>query len=124
MSTAAARRVILSGIANKYKAKPTILALDSGEARFDSKHEATVYQKLAILERANRIRNLKRQVRLACLVNGAKVCDYVADFTFEEDTGGGNWAYVVADAKGYRTPMYRLKKKLVLACLGLEIREL
>jgi hypothetical protein len=30
---------------------------------------------------------------------------------------------IVEDSKGVRTPVYKLKKKLMLACHGIEIRE-
>jgi len=31
---------------------------------------------------------------------------------------------VYEDAKGFKTPIYRLKKKLVKACMGIEIQEI
>lgn len=43
---------------------------------------------------------------------------YVADFVYEE---GGRT--VVEDAKGYKTEVYKLKKKLMLWRYGIEIRE-
>jgi hypothetical protein len=85
---------------------------------FDSKREATRYQDLKLLERVGLIGNLQRQVRIPLEVNGEKVCDYIVDFKYHE-----NERVVLEDCKGMRTPVYLLKKKLVRACLGMEIRE-
>jgi hypothetical protein len=54
-------------------------------------------------------------------VNGVIVCRYVADFVFIRDG-----RRVVEDVKSAFTktlPMYRLKKRLVRAALGIEISE-
>lgn len=107
----------------KYKAKPTTRIIDGVEVAFPSMKEARVYDSLKILEAANRIRNLQRQVTFAIKVDGKLVCRYIADFTFEE-WRGAEWLPVVADAKGYPTPVYRLKRKLMAVVLGIEIREM
>ena len=55
------------------------------------------------------------------MINGVKVCTYIADFTYEE-LGG----VVVEDVKSEFTrkdPVYRLKNKLMKACHGIDIRE-
>lgn len=84
----------------------------------DSKKERTRYQELELLEKAGEIKNLRKQVPYALVVNGILVASYRADFVYEEGT-----RVVVEDAKGYKTPMYRLKKKLMQACYGIDIRE-
>jgi hypothetical protein len=73
------------------------------------------------LEVAGKITDLRLQVPLHCLVNGLLVCDYIADFAWLE-----NGVQHVGDAKseGTRTAVYRLKKKLVFACLDVQIEEL
>jgi hypothetical protein len=102
---------------SKYRAKPTTV----DGIRFASKHEAGEYQKLKALELGRKIRDLRLQVRYPMHVNGELVCVYVADFTFwRVDTG----EFVVADAKGYATAIYKLKKKLMRAVYGIEIVEL
>jgi hypothetical protein len=58
------------------------------------------------------------QPRYRLEVCGVHVCDYVADFRYEE---GG--ATVVEDAKGFKTAAYKLKKKLMKAIHNIEIRE-
>ena len=87
---------------------------------FASKREYTRYSQLALMQKADIIRDLKTQVPFELKVNDVLVCKYIADFTyFDVDTN----ADVVEDAKGFRTREYRLKAKLMLACRGIKIRE-
>lgn len=123
MSAIPSRRVGFGMLPNKFNAKATTMLVDGEATRFDSKHEASTYAKLLLLQRAERIRNLKRQVTFRLDVNDLHVCRYIADFTFEEYVAG-EWVPVVADAKGVLTAVYRLKKKLMKACHNVEIREL
>lgn len=85
---------------------------------FDSRAEAQRYQVLKIIERAGEIKELKLQPRFPVVINGKKICDYVADFQYIE-----NGVTVVEDVKGVKTPVYQLKKKLVKALYGLDILE-
>ena len=85
---------------------------------FDSKREACRWLQLVEDERAGRITSLERQVRFPLDIAGIHVCDYVADFVFIRDG-----RRVVEDAKGMKTPAYRLKKKMMLAIHGIEIEE-
>ena len=110
---------------SKYKAVRT-----NGYA---SKKEAQVAADLQLLQRAGKIRDLREQVSFDLLPAapglGYKLpLRYVADFVYEEDTSGDSWEShwhrVVADAKGMKTPVYKLKKRLMLQLLGIEIREL
>ena len=112
--TAMARR------ASKYNACKTII--DGIE--FDSRREAKRWKELRQLEDIGEIRGLKRQVVFEVIprfkLNGKtyRPTNYVADFVYYE-----NGITVVEDCKGFRTPEYRLKKKLVAYMLGIEIRE-
>ena len=72
----------------------------------------------ALLEKAGEVADIRTQVPFRIEVNGQLVCKYVADFTYRERA-----MLVVEDAKGYRTPIYRLKAKLMLAANGIKIRE-
>jgi hypothetical protein len=93
---------------------------------FDSQREHGEWVKLEALARKGVIQELQRQVPFDLTVNGVKVCRYVADFVWREVHGpheSEQWR-VVADAKGMRTPVYRLKAKLMHAIHGIEIREL
>jgi hypothetical protein len=67
------------------------------------------------------VRNLELQVRFALEVNGQKICTYIADFRYEKENANGDWETIVEDAKGVETPEFKLKKKLMKACLGIEI---
>jgi hypothetical protein len=48
------------------------------------------------------------------------VATYVADFVYRE---AGKSEMIVVDVKGMRTPVYRLKRKLMLACHGIDVLE-
>lgn len=98
----------------KYRNQPTRV----NGIRFDSKREAKRWSELLLLEMAGRIANLRRQIRFRLNVLGVEVCQYVADFVYIE---AGQM--IVEDVKGFRTPVYRLKAKLMKAIHGIEIRE-
>lgn len=73
------------------------------------------------LAAAGVISGLRRQVRIPIIVNGVRVCSYVADAVYVE--GGRR---VVEDTKSpmtRRLPVYRLKRKLLAALHGIDIRE-
>lgn len=86
---------------------------------FDSKKEAARYVELKFYEAANYIEDLELQPRFPCVVNGKKVCEYRADFKYTQDG-----QTIVEDVKGHKTDVYRIKKKLVEALYGIEIKEL
>lgn len=86
---------------------------------FDSIAEARHYETLRTLERVGAIHDLKLQPRFPLMVNGEKIGTYVADFQYVDTEG----RLVVEDVKGMRTPVYKLKKKLMKAVHGIEIEE-
>lgn len=85
---------------------------------FDSQAEAKHY-KFTLKPRleAGEISHLEIHPRIRCEVNGRKICDYLADFRYIDLTANGPdgqvGCRVVEDVKGYKTDIYRLKKKLV-----------
>jgi len=97
---------------SKYKnTKRTI-----GGQVFDSGKEAKMYQTLRLLERGGAIHSLETQVRFELQpkfenVRGEKVraIDYIADFTFYDNEQGRER---VIDCKGFKTTVYKLKKKM------------
>jgi hypothetical protein len=106
---------------SKYRAVPT----EVDGVRFASKAEARRYGELSLLVKARKIRQLELQPEFPIVVNGVKVAKYVADFRYQTIP----WDYegietVVEDVKGMKTPVYRLKKKLVEAQYGITIREI
>jgi hypothetical protein len=84
---------------------------------FASRAESRRYRELALLEQAGQIKTLGIQPRFKCVVNGVLVCTYVGDFDYWE-----NGEYIVEDVKGFLTPVFKLKRKLVKALHGITIR--
>lgn len=92
---------------------------------FDSTKEYRRYCELLLLERAGAIAELQRQVKFELIPSqriGGKVieraCSYIADFVYIE-----NGKKVVEDTKGFRTPDYIIKRKLMLWVHGIRIKE-
>lgn len=78
---------------------------------FDSKKEAERYQTLKMLENANIISNLTRQVPFELIPKqkNERAVKYIADFMYVEVATG---KIIVEDVKGYRTDVYKIKRKL------------
>lgn len=77
------------------------------------------------LQRTGVIKNLDRQVSfelIPALKENGKVIQraitYKADFVYEQ-----NGKVIVEDAKGFRTEVYKIKKKLMRWKYGIEIME-
>jgi len=102
-------------MANKYKAIPTFV----GDIRFASRAEANRYSELLLLFRGGVIRNLELQPEFPVMVNGKKVFTYRADFAYFEGQ-----QRVIEDVKGFRTPVYKLKKKIIEAQYNVTIKEI
>ena len=112
-------------MANKYGNRKVVI----DGIPFDSQREANRYSELRLLLRAGEIRNLRQQVPFELIpaqrIGGKvveKACHYIADFTYEQRKGD-TWEKVVEDAKGCRTEVYRIKKKLMLYVHGIRIVE-
>lgn len=101
-----------------YSKYGAVRVTDTEYGAFDSKSEYRRHQELVLLERAGEIKNLKRQPKFDIVVNGIKICSYRADWEYDE-----SGEHVVEDYKGYRTAEYLLKKKLIKALYGVDIRE-
>jgi hypothetical protein len=89
------------------------------DGTFDSKREHARWLVLKQSVAQGLISDLQRQVTFKLEVNGQLICRYRTDFTYRNAEG----ALVVEDAKGFKTPEYKLKKKLMAACLGIDIVE-
>ena len=92
---------------------------------FDSIRERKRYGELKLMERAGMISGLTRQVRFELIPaqyhNGKcleRSCSYYADFTYWKDG-----RFIVEDCKGFKTDVYRIKKKLMLERHGIVIKE-
>lgn len=88
--------------------------------KFASIAEAARYGELQLMERAGMISALESQPKFRMEVNGELICTYIGDFAYIE--AGQK---VVEDVKSpvSITPVYRLKKKLLRAIHGIEVRE-
>lgn len=101
---------------SKYHAKKTIV----DGIKFASMKEANRYNQLKILERAGLIKGLELQVPFQLVPKSkyGRAIKYIADFVYIEDG-----EKVVEDAKGFRTDVYKLKKRLMAEKYGIEIKE-
>ena len=108
---------------NKYKAVKTKL---SG-ITFDSKAEARRYERLIDLERNGLIAGVTRQVPFVLAKSvkfyGEKrakpAMKYIADFVYTDITTG---KIIVEDVKGMQTSIFRIKRHLMLALLGIDVK--
>ena len=106
---------------SKYKNKKVVV----DNILFDSKKEANYYTKLKILRDAGKISGLRLQEKFilqpSFKLNGKtyRAITYVADFVYKDDKG-----MHVVDTKGYRTEVYKIKKKLFMKKFGIEIEEI
>lgn len=108
-----------SHAANKYHARKT-----GGHA---SAKEHRRSCQLRLMQRAGIIANLREQVKYLLIPaqrdpSGKlleRECSYIADFVYDRDG-----ATVVEDTKGFRTPEYRIKRKLMLHVHGIRIKEI
>jgi len=105
-----------NGMASKYHAEKETI----DDITFASRKEARRYRQLKLLERAKAIQDLKLQVTFPLIRKSehGREIKYVADFVYYE-----NGKLVVEDTKGYRTDVYKLKKRLMAELYGIEIRE-
>jgi len=111
---------------HKYGAKPKTV----DGIRFASTKEATRYQELKLLEKAGLIRNVVLQPRFVLWAWTQEPADaehmpptvgyYNADFMYLTEAG----EQVIEDVKGFKTPLYKWKKRHVEAQYGIQIREI
>lgn len=94
--------------------------------KFDSKKEGNRYLELKLLLKAGKIRDLELQKKFELQpkykMNNKTIraIYYVADFVyFDVDKK----EMIVEDTKGFRTEVYKLKKKLFEYKYGIEIKE-
>lgn len=119
---------------SKYHARKTVV----DGITFDSQKEARRYIDLKDMQREGKISDLQRQVRFELIpqyrepdiigkrggVKKGKViesaCYYIADFVYVDEATGEK---VVEDAKGFRTPEYRIKRKLMYDRYSIRVHE-
>lgn len=89
--------------------------------KYASKHEMEVATNLAALAASGAIRDLQEQVRIEIIPADPPFTAsvYIADFTYWDLEG----AFHVLDAKGMKTSVYQLKKKLLWHVKKIAIEE-
>ena len=100
--------------------------LDTPDGKFDSKKEYQEWLKLKALEKQGLITDLERQVGYVLIPaqyneKGKLIeypCSYVADFVYKNQG-----IEIVEDVKGFKTPEYVIKRKLMLKVHGIRITE-
>jgi hypothetical protein len=84
---------------------------------FDSRKEANRYLELKLLLKAKKITDLQRQVvfelqpKFKIGKTTHRPITYIADFTYKIK---GKERLIVEDSKGFKTLVYRIKKKMLL----------
>lgn len=79
---------------------------------FASKAEKERYDELKMLERCGKISNLELQPKFLLIPKikkGDRATYYIADFAYIRDG-----KRIIEDVKGFKTAVYKLKKKLLL----------
>lgn len=105
---------------NRRRSKYRNVRVSTKDGKFDSKGEMCRWLFLKAMLKDGKIVDLERQVAFSIDVNGQHICDYVADYTYTVTETG---QHVVEDFKGaIITPEFRLKKKLMLAVHGIDVR--
>ena len=87
---------------------------------YASKREADTAAKLHALLRGGKISNLEEQVKFVLIPAGGgnSAVSYIADFSYVEDG-----ELHIVDAKGFITPVYRIKKALMYFIHGITVEE-
>lgn len=100
---------------NKFGAKRTTV----DGITFDSKREAAFYAELKLREKAGEVAGVELQRRFALLgQDGSLICTYVADFCFWDHVAD---RFRCVDVKGVETDVFKIKRKLKKACLGIDV---
>lgn len=113
---------------NKYKNKKT----EYRGIKFDSIKEKNRYLILKDMERLGQIEDLQLQVRYelqpSYKIGNKKIrsINYIADFVYYKIYQRGGIEIreqIIEDCKGYKTQIYKIKKKIFEYKYGMEIKE-
>jgi len=103
----------------KYRNKPTTV----DNIRFASQKEANRYCELKLLLAAGEIRDLEVHPVFPLVVNGQRVCTYIADFRYHKKGTYGKAVVEDVKSKATRTAAYMIKKKLLKAVMAIDVTE-
>lgn len=96
---------------------------------YDSDAELNWYTRvLQMEEAAGVVRHVKHHPLYRLVVNDQLICSYEADKSYERAVmaadGTISWQPETVDVKGMKTDVYKIKRKLMQACLGITIIEI
>lgn len=97
---------------SKYGAKKTV----TGGRQYDSKKEAGYAQTLEARRLAGELTEVRPQVTLRLFCYGVRVCNYRMDFVTTTTDG----VIELTEVKGFPTPEWKLKWKILEACKDTE----
>lgn len=103
---------------SKFKAIPTTTA--DGQV-FKSILESAFYNRMWVLQRAGEVKLIEREVRYELIVNGVFIAAYMLDFRITYSDG--RIEYVDCKSTATKTPLYLMKKQLMLALYGISLKE-
>ena len=111
---------------SKYKNQSVVI----DGIKFQSIKEGNEYKKLKLMEKAGEIFDLKLQVPFiicpSVVLDGKnqRPVKYVADFSYIAKLDMIDNQVTVVDVKGFRTPEYKIKRKLMKHVFGIDIIEI
>ena len=92
---------------------------------FDSGKESRRYSQLLLMQKTGEISNLERQIPFELIPKQRlstgkceRACKYILDFRYTKDE-----VVIFEDSKGFATPEYIIKRKLMMFMFGIEILE-
>lgn len=106
------RRTGLQPRRPKYNSVATTLTIDGERHTYHSRYESGYAKMLHGLKAAGKLEYVKEQVRYKMAVGGRHICTHLPDFEVGVIRPGGIVQTKVVEAKGYKTDVYRLKRKL------------
>lgn len=107
-----------AALTSKYKAVPCQSA--DGQ-KFRSQVERDFYNTQWARQQAGEVLKIEREVRFEFHVNGVYINDYLLDFRLT--LADGTLDHVDTKSSGTLTPLFIMKKRLMLACHNIEVRE-
>ncbi len=89
---------------------------------YASRKEAKRAGELKVLQACGKIYDLQEQVKYELIPKqeGERACSYIADFRYVDAETSQT---IVEDVKGFRTQVYRLKRKLLQYMHGIKVVE-
>lgn len=107
-----------AGKNSMFKAIPTTTG--DGQ-KFKSVLESAFYNRMWVLQRAGEVTLIEREVRYELVVNGVFIASYLLDFRIHYATGVVR--YIDCKSTATKTPLYLMKKQLMLALFEINIEE-